>query len=286
MTRVDKIKLALTRNWNLPGKSRLARWLIPSVLKSSPYFTGISWLEGENVAIYIDTRSYIEWIVFSQGNYEKEIGSLLKLSLMPGYVALDVGANIGVQSLRMAKLVGPNGSVISCEPLPHLRERLAANLALNQVENVSIIPAALSEYCGATEISFDLDNWNQGTASLSKVHKSSVSVEVFTGDELLERRNVKRLDLVKIDVEGHEFQVIKGLQKSINKYHPRIIFEYDENYWQRSGSRYADCFTLLLELEYDIYGVYEQGAQKLTAQDGDIASNIYCIPSTNRQTRQ
>ena len=73
---------------------------------------GIVWLAGEDIAIYTTADSFIEWAILSTGTYEEEVSKMIKLSLTDGSVAIDIGANIGLQSIRMAQRVGSSGSTI------------------------------------------------------------------------------------------------------------------------------------------------------------------------------
>jgi hypothetical protein len=96
--------------------------------------------------------------------YEPEIAEILIRALQPGDSMLDIGANIGVFSVLAAGLVGPAGRVVAFEPAPENRVRLAANLALNELENVTIIAEPASD--GIDEVFFHLCSDNDGGHSL------------------------------------------------------------------------------------------------------------------------
>src|ERR1700712_3608050 len=106
MKRIDRIKLDFTRNWKLPGKERLSRWLKPSAKLKADIKGGIACLTDEDIAIYTTADNYIEWAILSTGVYEEEINKLIRISLKPGNNALDIGGNIGLQSIRMSQCVG------------------------------------------------------------------------------------------------------------------------------------------------------------------------------------
>ena len=65
MTRWEKIRIITSRGWSLSGKSRLARYLSKQNKKNAVSFEGISWMQHENILLHIDTKSYVEWCVFS-----------------------------------------------------------------------------------------------------------------------------------------------------------------------------------------------------------------------------
>jgi hypothetical protein len=112
MKRADRVKLSITRNWNLPGTERLSRWIKPSDEIKVTLKNGVTWLKDEDIAIYTSADSYIEYAILSTGTYENEISKLIKISVKPGFVALDIGGNIGVQSVRMSQCAGSQKCIL------------------------------------------------------------------------------------------------------------------------------------------------------------------------------
>jgi len=279
MKRSDRIKLTFTRNWNLPGRERLANWLRPSDKFKKNLAGGIVWLAGEDIAIYTTADSFIEWAILSTGTYEEEVGKMIKLSLNEGSVAIDIGANIGLQSIRMAQRVGPNGSVFAFEPLNYLQEKFKRNMSLNRVENVKLFPYALSNEELDTEFKINRNTWNQGTFSISGpgTGTEAQNVNIRIGDEIQEINNLTRLDLIKIDVEGFEFQVLNGLKKTIERHTPRIIFEYDPNYWHLNAQNIDDCFHFLRSLNYMVYQINTACCQPINDPFEIEEGNLFCI---------
>src|SRR5476651_1438788 len=106
MKRSDRIKLNFIRNWRLPGRERLANWFKPSIQLKAKLNNGIVWLADEDIAIYTTADNYIEWTILTTGTYEDEISKLIRISLKIGGVALDIGGNIGLQSIRMSQCAG------------------------------------------------------------------------------------------------------------------------------------------------------------------------------------
>src|ERR1700744_948017 len=144
MKRSDRIKLNFTRNWKFPGRERLSRWFQPSDQLKENIANSIIWLTDEDIAIYTKADSYIEWTILSAGTYEDSINKLIRISLKPGNIALDIGANIGLQSIRMSQCVRPEGKVYAFEPLIYLQEKFNKNISLNKADNVQLFPFALS----------------------------------------------------------------------------------------------------------------------------------------------
>lgn len=279
MKRIDRIKLIFTRNWNLPGKERLSGWIKPTPQIKSAFNDGIVWLTSEDIAIHTSADNYIEWAVLSGGTYEDEISKLIRISLKPGFTALDIGANIGLQSLRMSQCVGEKGKIFAFEPLFYLQEKFRKNMVLNCVSNVTLFPFALSDSEGSADFETGQNSWNQGMFSLSN-HGNGPGkqhVVIKLGDRLPEIESLNNVNLIKIDVEGFEHQVLKGLKETLTKHRPRIIFEYDSNYWARTGQKISDCYNLLHSLNYTLYQIGPAGCEKIKNAESIESGNLFCI---------
>lgn len=196
----------------------------------------------------VDRRSWLEWYIWFFGFYESHVTSVLQREIKPGAICIDVGANIGVHAIRMAKLVGPSGHVVAIEADPSLAERLERNLELNAIANARIVTAAAAEHSGDSFMLFrpSSDHPNRGMASL--VDKGypggdSIRVESMAIDEL----SLPRVDLIKIDVEGAEEGVLRGATRTISKHRPVLIVEATTN----AGAR-AELMACLDEYSYDV----------------------------------
>lgn len=148
--------------------------------------------------------------------------------IRPGHTVLDVGANIGGYTLPFAQAVGPSGTVWAYEPQPVVFQNLCANLALNGLVNTRAFNAG----CGADSgqimvppIRYDTQG-NFGGVSLDmfKEHGEATPIPIYKLDEHFTGR---RLDFMKIDVEGMELDVLQGAQELIRKFQPIIYAEND-----------------------------------------------------------
>lgn len=279
MSKLSRIKLGISRNWSLPGKERLASWLIQQDREQGTLpFEGITWLKNEPIALHISTGSYIEWKILAEGTYEPATGNLISLSLRPGFVAMDIGANIGVHTLRMARAVGESGRVISFEPMPHLQNKLQANIRLNRLESiVETIAVAVSDAAGETKMSGSEDTFNQGTGRMDD--QGGTTVEVITGDSKVQELGLTQLDLIKIDIEGYEMKAIQGLAESIARFKPRLLVEYDQTYWEKCGSSWTEFKSFLEKNNYQLYKIEEFTLTKILSTPETSSCNVFCIPA-------
>lgn len=146
---------------------------------------------------------------------EQRVMASLREILRPGDVALDVGANVGLYTVLLAKAVGPNGSVIACEPARLIAEHLKENLELNGFDNVRVFQKALGEAPGRARL---YASTVIGNSSLAEAQGSGEAedVEVIEGDYLIASESLPIPRAVKIDVEGFEYAVLRGLQQTIS----------------------------------------------------------------------
>lgn len=136
----------------------------------------------------------------------------------PGDTVIDVGANVGHYTWKLAKLVGPQGRVISFEPIPETFATLTGNVC--GMRNVTLFNVAASDDHGTVAMELPSDDpLNFYRASISE--KGSYTVMAMPLDAL----DVDRCALLKIDAEGHDAQVLEGAAKLIQRCRPMMIVE-------------------------------------------------------------
>ena len=154
---------------------------------------------------------------------EKEY-ALLDSFLRPGDWALDIGANVGHYTMRMAELVGRSGRVIALEPVPDTFALLAANARLFAHANVSLLNVAASDRMAA--VSIELPRFSDGLVNYYQARltgdPAGLAVLALPVDALALPMTVR---LAKIDVEGHELAVLQGMRRLLERDHPVLIVE-------------------------------------------------------------
>ena len=251
MNKIAKLKLLLSRNWNLPLKERLTKHLV-SAGNAKKFISGITYTD-RGILFNFDTRNYIEYKLFAEGYYEKEVTLLMQNYVEPGDTVMDIGANIGVHSLNLSKMVGTSGKVYAFEPIPFLREKLEENRILNRFTNISTQPIALSDGNYSIKTAFG-QNANNGTFFIENDASGETEIKCVKGDDWVNEQQFDSLKLIKIDVEGFEYKVLSGLKNTIQKFKPVLFFEYDTNYIIRAESTPADFNRILFEeFRYKLY---------------------------------
>lgn len=153
------------------------------------------------------------------GTHDRGVVQLFHQVLKPGMTVIDVGAHIGYFTLLAAKLVEHNGRVYAFEPDPDNWRTLSYNTQLNGLGNVEAIPKAVSDHGGKAELwlSKASDQHSLSRPGARPDGRGSIIVETVSLDEFLEESGWPSVDLVKIDVEGHEPAVLSGMTRLIRR---------------------------------------------------------------------
>jgi FkbM family methyltransferase len=146
--------------------------------------------------------------------------------LQAGSVFVDVGASVGYFTILAGRAVGHEGKVISCEPGPQNQSVLLLNTVVNGLDNVRILPYAVSD-AAAILLYHHLGGGNGAISAFDGTPESVGSSELVQArmlDDILEGE--PRVDVVKIDVEGAEGRVIAGATQTLRRHAPTLLFEF------------------------------------------------------------
>jgi len=134
----------------------------------------------------------------------------------PGDIVLDIGAYVGEASLWFSSLIGPKGIVYAFEPEPSAFQGLQHNLEANNIANVIPVNMALSDKEGSGTLS------GSSGASVLTDSKNGVTTKVTTVDKFVEREQLKKVNFLKMDVEGYELNVLTGASQTIQLFKPKL----------------------------------------------------------------
>ena len=176
------------------------------------------------------------------GDFEPAVQATLLKHLKPGMTFYDVGANGGFMSLLGACAVGPSGKVIAFEPHPAVARQLAKQMRINDMPQVEVVVAAVSDRIGAAKFS-DGSITVMNSLARAKHAEHTIDVRTTTLDHEAQMRQPP--DLLKIDVEGSEIDVIRGAEKMIRARQPILVVEV------HSAELAAQYDKLLAELGYE-----------------------------------
>ena len=224
----------------------------------------------------------VELSLFQTGTYEKGTLYFIASCLNRGDCFIDIGANIGLMSIFASQCVGNSGKILAFEAHPETHELLLENIALNHIENIDTFNFALGNETGKAMI---YDNWNVNRGGASLVihaeNSTGFEVDVKTLDEVIQ--NDFQPKMIKIDVEGFEFQVLKGATNTIKNCKPILIIEFSV-----SRENQYDPFEMIDFIEsigfYEIFklsGTKERKSKLIqinSREEFPNHDNIFCIP--------
>ncbi len=265
---------------------------IPHRIHMSIYRKKKPWIAKGKYSLryWIDPSSALEYHIVKYGILNDWIGTHLSELIPNDGIVFDVGAAFGDLTLPFAKAHVPNGVVFAFEPNTSQRIFLEKNLKLNKLKNVVIFPEALQDNKSVRSILLNIRETldgdgliNKGLSSIEDIKlftKSSIRVPATTLDQIVQSKKLKRVDFMKIDVEGAEFKVLKGAVKTIKKFAPIIEYEYStaiDSLAQNHNS--LESFRLLKKFNYVQYEIVnEKFLKKITIPRNIFGSNIICFP--------
>jgi FkbM family methyltransferase len=217
------------------------------------------------------------------------IGRWLAHELSAGDVMMDVGANIGVFTELAASLVGSRGRVYAFEPAPENAARLHERFAASP--QVSVVEAAVGSHSGVAPFFLDRRDCTRHSLARDNVGKAgpTVTVPLVALDEY--RRKVRRLDVIKIDVQGAESDVIRGAAQLLSRYKPRMVLELWPFGLRNLGADTAQLIGQLESLGYEVFRLSAKGQLKGERHMESIDRgrwthiNIAAIPRPHRLAR-
>lgn len=202
---------------------------------------------------WVDLASNFGLRVTSSEGYEPETARALLAFLSPGMVFVDLGANEGFFSVLASRQVGPMGRVFAIEPQSRLTAVLRRNLELNDASNVTLAVVAISDTSGAAEFNLapDTNSGSSGLARATRYANPTQSVRTLTLDGFLAEYALASIDVMKIDIEGFEYEAVLGSPDVFRQRRVRcLLIEIHDALLAKRSRRSADIVDFLLDCGY------------------------------------
>lgn len=270
-------------------KIRIAKMLYKIV---APFVGGqLLVKERKGVKYELDLTEGIDLSLFLFGNFQKHITGSKLLNIPVDAIVIDIGGNFGVMALQYANMV-PKGEVISFEPTPYAISRFKRNLNLNpdKKDRITIVNAFVSSKTSYDPKIKAYSSWKIDGKHYQKEHpvhhgiqKPAPGTASITLDEFCRKRKLARIDLIKVDTDGHEFEVFKGATDCIVKYRPQIIFEVGKYVMKEQNIVFSCYLEYFHKLHYTLYDsktrkkVTETNHERLIPSLGTI--DIIALPN-------
>jgi FkbM family methyltransferase len=209
----------------------------------------------------LDLREGIDLSIYLLGSFEPRTVAVYRRLLPRGGIALDIGANIGAHTLRMAQCVGPQGRVIAFEPTAYAIGKLRRNAALNpdlasRIEPEQIL---LSREDGVQPPPSLYSSWPLTGTDIERhadhggAFRETQGARAARLDTYLTARAIERVNLIKLDVDGYEVDVLAGAEQTLRRLRPSLILEIAPYVLAERGTTTAQVLEHLSTAHYRLY---------------------------------
>jgi len=197
---------------------------------------------------------------YAVGTYEKDVTELLQAAIKPGMTFVDIGAFCGYYTLLASRLVGETGHVYAFEPHPVNFGYLTLNVRANGCDNVTTVNAAVSDQVGQMDLVIDDEADHYWLRHRDGGSRAAIKVDTVTLDDFFAKEPSRRIEVMKIDIEGSEPAVFAGMQAT-SCANPALqaVVEYDIANLERSGYTHETFVEAAARLGFRRGFVIERG---------------------------
>ena len=203
--------------------------------------------------------------------YENSETNFLNNICFEGMRVIDVGANVGYYSALISELIGPNGIVLAIEPDSESFKYLLKTIKSSKNKNIRPFLKAASDHNNILPLYISKDNRGDNRLYKTNQKRNSIDVETILLDELIIKNEINQVDLIKIDVQGYEPKVIRGM-KNIIKTSNKIILLTE--FWPKgiidAGENPFDFLKMLRSLDFSLYELNTQGKLISLRKEDDL----------------
>jgi|GEM_PF-1073781 len=228
----------------------------------------------------LNLGDWVQYWMFMDGAYEAELVDFLK-PYVQGKVFFDVGANVGNYTLTLAK---DATKIFSFEASPSNARILESFINRTRLSNIELINVAVKDKSGNTISIFISPDATGNYSQFFDYGHGSETVTSISLDDFISKRNIDKVDVIKMDIEGGEFDAIRGAEKLINRDHPLLLVEFNSSIADYAGWKLQDLYDYIVSFGYKAYElkkrkIIEFDSSKL--QESNIAPNIIFSPRTD-----
>ncbi len=192
--------------------------------------------------------------------YEKSESHFIKSICYEGMNILDIGANIGYYTALFSQLAGDRGSVIAIEPDLESYKYLSKSINSFNYKNVLSFRLAASDIKQKLPLFISKENRGDNRLYSTNQKRKTIMVDCLTVDELLEENKIENLDLIKIDVQGYEPKVLKGMLNIVRSSKKLILLS---EFWPegilQAGESPNEFLTMLRKMQFQLFELKKDG---------------------------
>lgn len=254
------------------GKSTNSFWVKLLPQNSDFQKNTFRMITADGIKFKLDMSEWMEWVLYFGIDAEKK-NSLYQL-VQQGSIIIDAGSNFGETLLMFAKLTGPQGSAVGFEPVPYVYEKCIQNISLNSFTNCKVENKGLSNVNELLSIN-DPENNNSGGIFLTR-NNSGPKVNAVRLDDYAVENNLNKIDLIKIDVEGFEFNVLKGAAGILKKFKPVLFIELIDSNLRKQNASSFEVIKFLRQFNYSSFIDNRTGFEIKSDPSMQLSTDIIC----------
>lgn len=196
-------------------------------------------------------------------------------------IFIDVGANIGLYSLAVRRVMRFDARVLAVEPSTETADALREHLAWSGLSGVEVHECALSSTRGSAQLSQQTGDWGKASLARELEGHAQTTVQTRTLDEIVEEAQLPSVDLIKIDVEGHELEVLKGAPETLARFQPSLFIEFSPQWMSEEAvNEMVGYFRLLVAQGYGAFQILPDGLVELdvaSVETGPSQANLVLV---------
>ena len=231
--------------------------------------------------LYIDKwDTTISQELILSGKWEDYETELFKKNIKPGDTVVDIGAHIGYYTVIAAQLVGDKGKVYAFEPDPKNYQLLQRNVKLNGYSNVVLVNKAVSDKSGQAHLFLNNENTGDHRIFNPELDRRSLSIATTTLDDFFKDKE-KRVDIIKMDIQGAEARAFQGAMKVIARNrHIKLITEFYPQALQQSEISAEEYLALLQKHTFKLFNIDEVKRTTKPVTNNQLLASYPLAPET------
>ena len=213
------------------------------------------------------------------GYYDWRRWAIANVLCSPGDVIIEIGSNIGTETIGFSDYLGASGRVYAFEPLPSNLSVLLENVRTARYRNITVYQCAVGDRCSSVRFAPPKQRENSGIGQVLWQDQTSegIEVECITLDSIM--HEVPQINMLFMDAEGAETRILRGARELIGRDAPYLVTEASEFAVRPSGSTIEELANELFELDYTVFSISRLGLSKLNnASDAQLEGNWFCAP--------
>ena len=239
----------------------------------------------DQIVLKLNLEDWIQEHIYFLDSYETRETNYIRSTLKTGDTFIDIGANIGYHALIAAQTITNQGHVLAFEPFEASFQRLNEHKVLNATPWLKSEPIAISNRNGMLSLFYQEQEKNSGMVSTIAADQNIARAEVPCKrlDDYLSEHQIDRVDFIKLDIEGGEWNALQGMLSTLKKHLPIVMLEIDQVVISNSNHSETDLYAFFNSMGYEPFYFMENGTLS-PIREKKVSKNVVFKPRLDSQT--